>query len=130
MPPFIKIAERDKFIDGEGEMQIKMFSTINIVNTKETKIDEGTLQRFLGEKVWFPSAAFSPYIGWDAIDDLSAKATIQYKGTLGSGTFYNKQGDFVKYSALRYKCNEPDALRYEWLINVSEHAIMNGVKIS
>ncbi len=72
MPPFIKIAGRDKFIDGKGEMQ---------------------------------------------------------KGTLGSGTFYNKQGDFVKYIALRCKCNEPDALHYEWLINVSELAIMNGVKI-
>lgn len=130
MPPFIKIAGRDKFIDGKGEMQIKMFSIINVVNAKGPKIDEGTLQRFLGEIVWFPSAALSPYISWETIGDLSAKATMNYKGTKGSGTFYfNKQGDFVKYSANRYKGNEPDAKRYEWVIDVSEHAIMNGVKI-
>ena len=111
-------------------MQIKIFSAINVVNEKGSKIDEGTLQRFLGEIVWFPSAALSPYIKWESIDSLSAKATMDYKGTLGSGTFYfNEQGDFVKYSALRYKGNKPDAKRYEWVIDVKEHAIMNGVKI-
>lgn len=130
MPPFIKIAGRDKFIDGKGEMQIKMFSTINVVHAKGSQMDEGSLQRFLGEIVWFPSAALSPFISWEAIDSLSAKATMDYKGTIGSGTFYfNKQGDFVKYSALRYKGNQPDAKRYQWVINVKEHAVLNGVKI-
>ena len=130
MPPFIKIAGRDKFIDGKGEMQIKMFSTINVVNANGNQIDEGTLQRFLGEIVWFPSAALSPYISWEPIDALSAKATMDYMGTKGSGIFYfNKQGDFVKYSALRYKGNELDAKRYEWVINVIEHAVLNGIKI-
>jgi len=71
---------------------------------QKTWNDEGTMQRFLGEIVWFSSAALSPYISWEAIDDLSAKAKMEYKGTIGSGTFYcNKQGDFVKYSAQRYK---------------------------
>ena len=30
MPPFIKITGRDKFVDGKGEMLIKMFSILNI----------------------------------------------------------------------------------------------------
>lgn len=130
MSPIIKIKGRDKFVDGKGEMLIRMNSILNIVNEKGPKIDEGTIQRFLGEIVWFPSAALSPYIKWEAIDSLSAKATMEYMGTKGSGIFYfNEKGDFIKYSALRYKGNEPDAKRYEWVINVSEHAIMNGVKI-
>lgn len=130
MPPFIKITGRDKFVDGKGEMIIKMFSLLNIVNEKGEKMDEGTLQRFLGEIVWFPSAALSQYITWEAIDSLSAKATMNYKGTTGSGTFYfNEQGDFVKFSALRYKGNETDAQRYEWVLTVKEHSIMNSIKI-
>ncbi|MGQ1788498.1 DUF6544 family protein [Saccharicrinis sp. GN24d3] len=128
--PFIKIAGRDKFINGKGEMQIKMFSLLNIVNEKGTKMDEGTLQRYLGEIVWFPSAALSPFITWEAIDSHSAKATIDYKGTKGAGTFhFNENGDFIRYSALRYKGNEPDAERVEWVIDVKEHAVMNGIKI-
>ena len=130
MPPFIKITGRDKFVDGKGEMLIKMFSLLNIVNEKGEKMDEGTLQRFLGEIVWFPSAALNQYITWEAIDSLSAKATMNYKGTTGSGTFYfNEQGDFVKFSALRYKGNEADAQRYEWVLTVKEHSIMNSIKI-
>lgn len=130
MPPFIKIAGRDKFINGKGEMQIKLFSLLNIVNEKGSKMDEGTLQRYLGEIVWFPSAALSPLIRWEAIDSHTAKATLEYKGTKGSGTFYfNKSGDFVQYRTLRYKGNEPSAKRYEWVIDVQEYAIMNGVKI-
>ena len=130
MSPFIRIAGRDKFVDGKGEMQIKMFSLLNIVNEKGVKMDEGTLQRYLAEIVWFPSAALSPFITWETIDSRSAKATMDYKGTKGSGTFhFNQKGDFVRFSTLRYKGNEPDASRYEWVIDVSEHAVMDGVKI-
>ena len=130
MPPFIKITGRDKFVNGKGEMLIKIFSLLNIVNEKGEKMDEGTLQRFLAEIVWFPSAALSEYISWEAIDSLSAKATMNYKGTTGSGTFYfNEQGDFVKFSTLRYKSNKADAQRYEWIVTVKEHSIKNGIKI-
>jgi len=130
MLPFIKIAGRDKFVDGKGEMQIKMFSLLNIVNEKGSKMDEGTLQRYLGEMVWFPSAALSPFITWEAIDNRSAKAKMDYQGTKGSGTFhFNENGDFIRYSALRFKGNEVDAERYEWVIDVREHAVKNGIKI-
>jgi hypothetical protein len=130
MPPFIKITGRDKFIDGKGEMQIKMFSAFKIVNEKGAKMDEGTLQRYLGEIVWFPSAALSPFIKWETIDTNTVKATMYFKGSKGSGTFhFNDKGDFVQYSAFRYKGNEPDAKRYEWVIDARENAVMNGIKI-
>ena len=129
MSPLIKITGRDKFVDGKGEMLIKIFSLLNIVNEKGEKMDEGALQRFLAEIVWFPSAALSQYITWESIDSLSAKATLNYKGTSGSGTFYfNEQGDFVKFSTLRYKDNEADAQRYEWIVTVKEHSMMSGIK--
>lgn len=128
--PFLKIIGRDKFFDGKGEMLIKIFSLFNVVNEKGVKMDEGTLQRYLGEIVWFPTAALSSYITWEEIDAFTAKATMEYMGTKGSGTFhFNKKGDFIRYSALRYKGNEPNAKRHEWEINVSEYAVKNGVKI-
>ncbi|MDN5330561.1 MAG: hypothetical protein PWP35_2348 [Bacteroidales bacterium] len=36
-------------------MLIKVNSLIPVVNEKGNKLDEGTLQRYLGEIVWFPS---------------------------------------------------------------------------
>ena len=74
MSPLIKVRGRDKFVDGRGEMLIKMNSIINVVNEKGPRMDEGTLQRFLGELVWFPSLALSPYIEWEAIDKKNGKS--------------------------------------------------------
>lgn len=80
--------------------------------------------------VWFPSLALSPYITWEERSDTSATATMEYKGTKGSGTFYfNSAGDVVKFSALRYKGNEPDAKRYPWILLVEEHNTFEGIKV-
>ncbi len=130
MAPLIKIKGRDKFVDGKGEMLIKMNSLFNVVNEKGERMDEGTLQRYLGELVWFPSLALSPYIAWETIDNYSAKATMNYKGTSGSGTFYfDEKGDFIKFIALRYKGNKADAKRYPWILTVDEYAVFEGVKV-
>jgi len=131
MMPFLDIAGRDKFFDGKGEMLIKILSLFPVVNNNDNeKINTGTIQRYLGEIVWFPSAALSPYITWEKIDDFSAKALITYKGTTGSGVFYfDEKGNFVKYSAQRYMSSEDDAKLKEWIIAVSESRVMNGINI-
>lgn len=121
---------RDKFEDGKGEMLIKMNSLINVVNEQGKKLDEGSLQRYLGEMVWFPSLALSPYITWQQINDTTAKATMTFKGTTGSGTFFfNTNGDITKFSALRYNGNEADAKKYEWIMNISAYKTFEGIKV-
>jgi hypothetical protein len=130
MSPIINIKGRDKFVDGKGEMLMKMNSIIRLGKETGKKMDEGTLQRYLGEMVWFPSAALSPYISWEEIDANTAKATMSYNGTTGSGTFYfDKQGDFIKFIALRYKGNKPDAKRYEWLVEADDYAEFEGIRM-
>ena len=130
MNRLLNIQGRDKFENGKGEMLIKMNSLINVVNELGEKMDEGTLQRYLGEMVWFPSLALRPYITWEQINDTTAKATMTYKGTIGSGTFYfNANGDVTKFSALRYKGNETKAKRYEWIMDISGYKIFEGIKV-
>ena len=124
------IKGRDKFQDGRGEMLIKVNSMITIVHEYGEKIDEGSLQRFLGEMVWFPSLALSPYINWESIDSLTSRATMTYKGTIGNGTFhFNEDGDFIKFTAMRYQGNNKDAERKEWILTVDDYQVFNGIKI-
>ena len=121
---------RDKFENGKGEMVIKMNSLINVVNEQGKKLDEGTLQRYLGEMVWFPSLALSQYITWEQINDTTAKATMAYKGNTGSGTFnFNANSDVTKFSALRFNGNDADAKRYHWIMNISEYKTFEGIKV-
>jgi len=130
MNAFLNFQGRDKFTDGKGEMLIKLNSLINVVNEQGEKLNEGSLQRFLGEMVWFPSLALSEYISWEQLNDTTARATLNYKGSRGSGTFYfNEQGDFIRFSAMRYKDNIPDAKRYEWVLEVKDYRIFEGIKV-
>lgn len=130
MNSLISFRGRDKFEDGKGKMLIKLNSLLPIVKEKGDKLDESSLQRYLGEMVWFPSLALSPYVTWSEENDSSATATLNYKGTKGNGTFYfNPEGDFIKFSAWRYKGNEPDATKYNWVLLVAEHKIVEGIKI-
>ena len=131
MMPFLDISGRDKFFGGKGEMLIKILSLFPVVNSRDNeKISTGTIQRYLGEIVWFPSAALSPYITWEKIDDYSAKASMTYKGTTGTGVFYfDEKGNFVKYIAQRYLESEDDAILREWIVTASESRIMNGINI-
>jgi len=121
---------RDKFENGKGEMLIKINSLINVVDEHGEKLNEGTLQRFLGEMVWFPSLAISSYITWEQINETSAKATMEYNGTKGSGVFFfNSDGDFIKFSAMRFMGNEPDSKKYEWVLLVDDYMVFEGIKV-
>lgn len=130
MNTVLKVVGRDKFEDGKGEMLIKLLSLLPVANAKNNdKIDQGTLQRFLAEIVWFPSAALSPYIKWESMDDNSAKATMEYKGTSGSGVFhFDKKGNFTKFVAMRYR-NSDDTEPAKWTVTAKKTEEINGVKI-
>lgn len=130
MNSILSFQGRDKYDEGKGEMLIKMNSLFNVVNERGEKLDEGTLQRYLGEMVWFPSLALSPYITWEQIDENTAKATMTYKGTSGSGTFYfNSNSDVIKFSALRFNGNDKDAKRRNWEMNISDYKTFEGIKV-
>ncbi len=130
MMPLVAVSGKDKFVDGKGQMLIKAFSLINIVNDTGEKIDQGTLQRYLAEICWFPSAALSPYIKWEAIDTTTAKATMNYNGVSGSVTFYfSKEGQILGCSADRYKGGGKDATLEKWVVTTKGYSVMNGIKM-
>ncbi|MCB9501219.1 MAG: hypothetical protein H6696_04720 [Deferribacteres bacterium] len=130
MNPFVHVVGRDLFSKGKGRMEIKLFSLLRVVDATGPKMDSGTLQRYLGEMIWFPAAAHSQYITWEPVDTCSAKATMDYNGTVDSGIFYfNTHGEFTKYSALRFKENETDSERIPWEITVVKYKEIDGVRI-
>ncbi|MGH1364588.1 MAG: DUF6920 family protein [Calditrichia bacterium] len=131
MNPLIQVSGRDKYVNGKGEMLIKLFSLISVADAKENhKVDQGTLQRYLAEIAWFPSAALNPYIRWQPIDNRTAKATMSYNGVSGSGTFYfSKDGDLQKFIAMRYKEVDDESQPIEWVAEVLRTEEKNGVRV-
>jgi hypothetical protein len=124
------VTGRDKFEDGKGEMAIKLLSIIPVANAEnDEKVNQATLQRYLAEIIWFPSASLSEYIKWETIDDNSARATMEYRRTKGSGVFhFDIDGNFEKFVAMRYQ-NSSDAEPTEWTVAAIKIEERNGIKI-
>ncbi|WP_281847193.1 DUF6920 family protein [Olleya namhaensis] len=130
MNSIFNVVGRDKFESGNGEMTIKLLSLISVANAKNSdKVDQATLQRYLAEIVWFPSASLSPYIKWESLDEYSAKATMEYNGAKGTGEFhFDEKGNFQKFVAMRFQ--DSNAVEpIEWTVIAKQTEERNGIKI-
>jgi len=126
----LPVVGRDLFKDGQGKMKIKLLGLLPVVDVYEnSKTNQSTLQRYMGEIIWFPTAALSPYIKWELIDEKSVKATMTYNETVGSGIYYfNENGEPIKFVAKRYK-DVNDEKPTEWMAEILEYRIFDGIKI-
>ncbi|MDZ5783093.1 DUF6920 family protein [Marinococcus luteus] len=131
MLPFINIVGRDLFMNGRGQMKIKLASIIPIVNIADNeKLNQSTLQRYLLELPWYPSAALSPYIQWKQIGEFSAEATMDYNGVSGSAIYqFSAKGNVEKISAHRYKDSSKNAKLPECVGEVVENSNIEGINI-
>ncbi|WP_281541148.1 DUF6920 family protein [Maribacter aestuarii] len=129
--PLIKMVGRDKFIDGKGEMLIKLANVIPVVNEGDNeKINSGAMVRYLAEMVWFPSAALNHYVHWETMDANSVKATFTLNGKSVFGIFeFSENGEMQSFEAERYYGGGKDASLETWLIKVEEYKNFIGFKI-
>ena len=94
------------------------------------QINEAALQRFLGEMVWYPSAALSDYVIWKDLGPQTAKSTMTLDGLSVSGIFtFDKDGHVKNFSALRYQGSGPEAKRSEWKVNVTSIKEFDGIMV-
>lgn len=101
--PLLFISGTDTYEQGRGNMLIKIYGILPVVNAKGSEIDQGAMLRWLAEICWCPSSALSEHIHWEQLDTLSAKATISYGGITDSGVFYfAPNGDLICFETNRY----------------------------
>lgn len=131
MAPLIYFSGRDKYSDGKGKMLIKILSLYPIVATEGGKeMNQGTALRYLAEMQWFPSAALSDYIKWEAIDSNSARAIISYGGVTASGVFtFDGNGDLTSFTAKRYKEINGKYVLQDWGGLSNDYKEFNGIRI-
>jgi hypothetical protein len=130
--PFLHLAGRDKYENGRGHMLIKALSLLTVANAQGKETDQGTLLRYLGEIVWFPTAALSEYITWEQIDAHSAKATMTYGGIEAAGIFrFSEQGDVESFEAQRYYTRKEGATLEKWVVTVDKNDFkeFEGIRI-
>ena len=129
--PVLSLSGRDQFSRGQGDMLIKAASILPMVSVRNIpKLNQASMQRYLAEIVWFPWAVQSPNITWTAIDENTVQATMSYQGMSGSGTFsFAGSGEFIRFTALRYKEVDDTAEPVEWIIETRETKKINGINV-
>lgn len=122
---------RDAFKEGEGEMMILLGALFPVVNEKNTpQMNSGAMIRYLAEICWFPSAAASPYIVWEARDPFSAKASFSQNGLTVSGIFrFSEKGDLESFEAERYFGGGSKAEKHLWVVTISDYLEQDGIRV-
>lgn len=81
----------------------------------------------MGELVWFPSAATSPAITWEPLDEDSARATLQADGFAVSAVFtFDASGHFTSLRARRSYAGGPEET---WCVAAHEWRAPHGVVV-
>lgn len=130
MNPYLKVFGRDQYVNGKGQMTIKLLGMITVADARDDpKISQASLQRYLAEMVWFPTAALSPYVEWEHIDQHTARGRMSYKGISGSGVFhFDEAGKFSKFTAQRYM-DPSDEEPTEWVVRSTSSGTFDGIEV-
>jgi len=69
---------RDRYLTGEGGLHAAIGGILTMSRPQAShQLAEGSLQRFLAEAIWMPTALLpSEHLQWTPIDDTTAKATL------------------------------------------------------
>lgn len=126
----LPVLGRDSYVSGRGHMRIDAAGLWPIVDARGPEIDQGTLLRFLGELVWFPSAALEPYIRWEANDRDSARAFMTYGGMSVPAWFtFDAEGRPTRMEALRYMSDGKDARITAWEVTMNAWQRFEDVEV-
>ena len=86
----------DSFQYGEGFMRGVIAKVFTLFHQTGPEMDKGQLLTYLAEVFFIPSAIFSDYISWEAIDANHVRATITYGELSGSGIFTFDENGFAQ----------------------------------
>lgn len=129
--PMTKMVGMDTYLNGEGDMLIKLAGFIPVVEEgKNEKINQAAMLRYMAEMVWFPSAALNEYMTWETIDDATAKAIFTKNQNSVSGLYkFSPEGNFESFEAQRYYGAENDATLETWHVQSKSFKEFSGIRV-
>jgi len=118
------------YMEGKGNMCIKLPPFITIADSSGNEMDQGTLLRYLGEMAWFPTAYLSDYIQFLPVDENSAEIIMDYGGVRSPATVqFNNRGEIVNFSARRYMESNGKYTLENWMVSLADYRAFSGIKI-
>lgn len=118
----------DSYIADKGSLKVFLLDIFKIVDSKGSTLDEGELQRWMAESVWFPTNLLpSENVKWTKIDENSAKLSFCYKEiSFHFIVTFNAVGEITTIQTQRYMTDEK---RETWICKMSNYKEISGIRI-
>jgi hypothetical protein len=132
MAPAVDVVVRDSYVAGEGSTQGRMVGLLSVVDLHGTpEMARGSLQRYLAEAVWIPTALLpSSGVAWSPIDDRSARATIMDGAVTASFDFrFGEHGEITGGSTMRHREVDGRLVFTPWDAHFGDYARIDGMMI-
>ena len=130
MAPGLNAFVHDSYVLGEGNLHASFLGLFTLAKMHSTpELNQGELLRFFAEATWYPTALLpSQGVRWEAINDISARATLTDGATTVSVVFqFNAEGTIATFRAeARYR-NKLTAM--PWTGRYWEYSVRNGMLI-
>ena len=129
--PFFWVTARDMYLQGKGNMLIKLLSTFKVGDASGPEMDYSSLVRYLSELPLLPTALLpSDNISWEEIDNNSARVTIS-DGDLNASAvvYFNEIGEITRFEAQRYQAVDDTFLLENWTGYLRNYTDVDGMKI-
>lgn len=132
MAPGLAIRVRDSYVGGEGRMHGALAGLVTMVDQRGTPaMAEASLQRFIAEAAWLPSALLPcEGVTWAPVDDSTARVTVRDAGVAGTVTFhFTPGGDVSGITADRWRDVDGTPVLTPWSGRFHDWATIDGVRL-
>lgn len=129
--PLFKVAAQDMYMEGNGNMHIKVLSTVTVADAKGKEMDEASLVRYFNEMMWFPTALVSDKVKWEPVDSNSARATMTDHGISVSAVFFfDDEGKLTNFVAERGRdIGGGKLVKTKWSTPITDYKTFNGLRL-
>ena len=130
MAPGVNAFVHDTYLLGEGSLHASLLGLFTVADVRGTpEASQGELLRFFAEAAWYPTALLpSQGVRWEAINDISARATLTDGAATVSLVFqFNAEGAIA---TMRAEARYRDKLTaMPWGGRFWEYSVCNGMLI-
>lgn len=120
----------DAYRRGDGRLRARLLGAIPVASAgPSVEMNRGELVRYLAEGVWFPTALLpSAGVEWEAIDDGSARATLEDHDVTASVVFhFDEHDEIARVTTVRYRQETDEYL--PWVGSFGEYEDHDGVRV-
>ena len=119
---------RDMFVEDKGSLKVSILNVYNLAEGKGPGFDEGELQRWVAESVWFPTNLLpSENVRWTAVNSSTAQLSFHYNNIAFTyQVSFNEAGEITEMETKRFMSETGSEA---WIVRLADYEGFAGILI-